>query len=95
MAKNTADINDIGPAGKQDMARADYVNSLDASQGYLYTARIIDYEGQEQYCTAAGQCTTRDVALNTATGYDHMTGLGSPGPGLVPALAAAAKAAGH
>ena len=95
LAHNARAIYDVGPAGKQDMARSDYVNSLDASQGYLYTARIIDYEGQEQYCTASGQCTTRNVALNTAPGYDNMTGIGSPGAGLVPALAAAAKAAGH
>jgi hypothetical protein len=33
-------------------------------------------------------CVTRNVALNTATGYDNMTGLGSPGTGLVADLAA-------
>ena len=89
LARSSSAIYDVGPAGQQDMARADYVNSLDASSGYLYTARIVDYEGQEQYCTAKGQCSTRNVALKTAPGYDNMTGLGSPGQRFVSALVAA------
>lgn len=91
---NPGALYDIGPAGKQDMSRADYVNSIDSSAGLYYTTRIIDYEGQEQFCgSIAGRskqhlaCSTRNVALNTATGYDNMTGLGSPGTGFVTALA--------
>jgi subtilase family serine protease len=78
---------DILPAGKQDMSRADYANSLDDTQGKLYTTRIVDYEGQEQYCEPTGACQTRDVALKTAAGYDNMTGLGSPGEAFVRTLA--------
>ncbi|HLY51217.1 MAG TPA: S53 family peptidase [Solirubrobacteraceae bacterium] len=91
-------IRDIGPAGARDMSRADYVNSIDSSAGYYYTTRIVDYEGPEQFCTSSvgktGQhttCTTRNVALNTATGYDNMTGLGSPGTNFVADLAASGK----
>ena len=79
------------------MSRADYVNSVDSSAGLYYTTRIIDYEGQEQVCgSTVGRskqhlgCASRNVALNTAAGYDNRTGLGSPGAGFVGALAAAA-----
>jgi subtilase family serine protease len=77
---------DVGPAGNQDQSRADFANSVDNSDGLLYTHRIIDYEGPEQFCTIKGVCTTRQVALHTARGYDNMTGLGSPGANFVRAL---------
>jgi hypothetical protein len=78
---------DILPAGKQDMSRADFANSLDASQGKLYTTRIIDYEGQAQFCEASGKCRTEDYSLHTTKGYDNMTGLGSVGEAFVGDLA--------
>jgi subtilase family serine protease len=78
---------DILPAGKQDQSRADFVNSVDASQGFLYTTRIIDYEGQEEFCDENNNCSDRNVALATAPGYDNMTGLGAPNSGLVGDLA--------
>ena len=56
--------------------------------GFLYTTRIIDYEGQEQFCTdSPSTCTTRKVAIPTAPGFDGMTGLGSPANGFVGTLA--------
>ena len=79
-------INDV-MATRQDMSRADYVNSLDGTQGFLFSTRLIDYQGQEEFCDlTSGQCSTRQVALSTTPGYDSMTGLGSPGPGFVGAL---------
>ena len=81
-------LNDVLAAGKQDMARADFANSIDASQGFLYSTRIIDYEGQEQFCNDDGLCASRDVALTTAPGFDGMTGLGSPGDSFVQTLSA-------
>lgn len=89
LSGNSSVLYDVGPAGKQDQSRADFANSLDASQGLLYTTRIIDYEGQEQYCTSTGACSTRNVALHATPGYDNMTGLGAPAAGFVAALAAA------
>jgi subtilase family serine protease len=89
LSGNSSAIADVLPAGKQDQSRSDYANSIDSSQGFLHTTRIIDYEGQEQYCTSTGACATRNVALNTAQGYDNMTGLGAPGPGFVGSLVAA------
>ncbi len=70
---------DILPAGKQDQSRADFANSISDADGFLYTTRIIDYEGPEQFCTDAGVCKTIEMTLHTAPGYDNMTGLGSPG----------------
>jgi hypothetical protein len=81
-------LYDVLPAGKQDMSRADYVNSIDPSNGFFYTTRIIDYEGTEQFCESATVCHSRDVALNTAPGFDSMTGLGSPGGAFVSSLSA-------
>jgi subtilase family serine protease len=80
-------IQDVLPAGKLDQSRSDYANSIDPSDGFLYTTRIIDYEGAEQFCDANGVCTTRNVALNVRRGYDNMTGLGAPTAGFVKALA--------
>lgn len=100
LAGNASAINDIVPpaGGKLDQYRADYANTIDTSQGMIYSTRIIDYEGTEAFCTtngrtgkpksgAQGGCTQRQVALHTGTGYDNMTGLGSAGTGLVAALA--------
>jgi hypothetical protein len=72
-------FNDSLPAGKQDQSRADFANSIDDTQGFLYSTRIIDYEGQQQFCNTNNECTTRDLSLHTGPGYDNMTGLGSPG----------------
>ena len=89
---NSSAITDVGPAGKQDQSRSDYANSINANDGFLYTTRIIDYEGPEQFCATADAkvCPRRDVALHATTGYDNMTGLGAPAAGFVGALDAAA-----
>jgi hypothetical protein len=79
-------FNDIVSAGKQDMSRADFANSISDAQGFLYSTRIVGYEGTEQFCEKSGKCRTRDTALHATPGYDNMTGLGAPGPGLVAAL---------
>jgi subtilase family serine protease len=77
---------DIGPV-TQDMSRSDYANSIDPSNGFLFSTRIVDYEGQEQFCNPiTNECSTQNVSLNTAPGYDNMTGLGSPGSGFVAGL---------
>jgi len=80
-------IDDVVAAHEAAQSRVDYANSVSPSGGYLFTTRIIDYQGLETYCDGAGNCGTRKVVISTFKGYDDMTGLGSPGPGLVPALA--------
>jgi subtilase family serine protease len=90
----TSAINDVLPAGKLDQSRADFANSVDASDGYLFSTRIIDYEGPEQYCPSAtdtSTCQTIQLTQHVTRGYDNMTGLGAPATGFVPALVAAAK----
>jgi subtilase family serine protease len=83
---NSQALYDVLPAGRQDMSRADFANSISDAQGFLYTTRIIDYEKSEQYCEPSGKCRNRDVALNATPGYDNMTGLGAPGSGFLAAL---------
>ncbi len=79
-------LYDILPT-HQDMSRADYIDGIDTDQGLEYQTRIVDYEGEEQYCDpTTNACSTRSVALHTAPGYDNMTGLGSPGLGFIQAL---------
>lgn len=90
LSGNSRAVFDVGPAGKQDQSRADFANSIDASEGKLFWTRIIDYEGPEQFCSSATVCATQNVALNATAGYDNMTGLGAPNSGFVAALAKAA-----
>ncbi|MFZ0043493.1 MAG: S8 family serine peptidase, partial [Solirubrobacteraceae bacterium] len=93
LSGNSNAIYDVLPAGKLDQSRADFANQVDASDGYLYTTRIIDYEGLEQYCatTAASSCTTQQLTQHVTQGYDNMTGLGAPNSGFVTAIAGAGK----
>jgi subtilase family serine protease len=84
---NSNALYDVLPAGNQDQSRADYADSVDASQGLFYSTRIIDYEGQETFCGDNGSCTTQNVALSTAPGFDSMTGLGAPTGNFVNELA--------
>ena len=80
-------FNDVLAAPNTDMSRADYANSVDPTQGFLYTTRIVDYQGPEQFCDPNGNCTTQNVSIAPAPGYDNMTGLGSPGLSFVSQLA--------
>jgi len=66
--------------------RMDYANTQDASDGYLVSLRVLDYEGPETYCDGAGNCATRPVTLNALKGYDELTGVGSPGDKFVTQL---------
>jgi subtilase family serine protease len=84
---NSNAVYDVQAAGKQDQSRADYANSIGPGDGFFYSTRIIDYEGQEMFCTDNGSCSARDVALSTAPGFDSMTGLGAPTGNFVNALA--------
>jgi len=45
-------------------ARSDYVNGVDASGGYRYTARWFDEDA--------------NLTIHVAPGYDDVTGIGSP-----------------
>jgi subtilase family serine protease len=92
LSGNSAALNDIvSPASPTDIIRADYIDGVDATDGIRYSARVVDYQGPESFCTtnAKGKqkCTSAPVSLETSPGYDNMTGLGSPAPGFVGALA--------
>jgi subtilase family serine protease len=88
--KESGAIRDILPPPDPNSAatvRVDYANTVDASDGYAVSLRVLDYEGPETYCDGAGNCATRDVTVNAAHGYDGLTGLGSPGLSFVSDLA--------
>jgi subtilase family serine protease len=78
---------DVVPGGKQDQSRVDFANSVDDSDGLLFSTRIVDYQGLETYCDGAGNCASRKITISPRPGYDDMTGLGAPGTGFVAALA--------
>ena len=80
-------FDDIVPGGKQALVRVDYHNGVNAQGGTITSVRGLTYEGLEVYCSGTGKCTEQDVALSTKPGFDSMTGIGSPGDGLVAALA--------
>jgi len=78
---------DVVPAGKQALARVDYLDGVDANEGTITSVRVLDYQGKEVFCSGTGNCTHQNVALSTAPGFDSMTGIGTPGSGLIAALA--------
>ncbi len=86
-ASAASSFYDVVPGGKQALVRTDYVNGVDAKEGTITSVRTLDYQGREVFCSGTGNCTRQLVALNTAPGFDSMTGLGTPAAGLVPALA--------
>ncbi len=79
---------DVLPGGSQADVRNDYVNGVSAEEGTITSVRTLDYQGKEEYCSGTGNCTKQKVAIETAPGFDSMTGIGTPGSGLVADLAA-------
>ncbi|HUK96379.1 MAG TPA: S53 family peptidase [Gaiellaceae bacterium] len=61
---------DVTPQGDQGNVRSDYVNGINASNGYVYSVRTFD----------------QDSSLKTGPGWDDVTGLGSATPSLLRAL---------
>jgi hypothetical protein len=70
-------FNDILPARKQDQSRADFANSIDDTQGFRYSTRIIDYEVSSSSATRT--TSAPPAACRSTPRRDDMTGLGSPG----------------
>ncbi len=80
---------DVVPGGLQANVRNDYVDGVDTGEGVLTSVRVLDFQGREVFCKSAGKCTQQKVALETTPGFDSMTGIGTPGSGLLAAMAAA------
>lgn len=63
---HAAAFDDIQPApANLEMIRSDFVNSVDATNGYHLSARTIDFDAP--------------LTIHVKNGYDDVTGLGSPG----------------
>ena len=69
------------------MIRVDYINTVNASAGFVVSLRAIDYQGMETYCDGTGNCASRLVTVNTAPGFDGMTGIGTVGPQFIERMA--------
>jgi subtilase family serine protease len=80
-------FNDIVPPtdpNSASVARVDYTNTQDKSDGYTVSLRAINYAGPEKYCDV--NCESRKVSLVATTGFDSLTGIGSVGPGFIAAM---------
>jgi subtilase family serine protease len=93
--QNSQAFYDVLPAGKQAVARNDYLNQENAEAGILTTARVLGMEGATEYfCPQAneetGECEVEveeaPESLSAAPGFDSMTGIGSPGDQFIQAL---------
>jgi len=88
-AEDPSAFNDIVEQSNPDstaVIRVDYANTVDNSEGYIVSLRVVTYEGVETYCDGTDNCASRDVTLSTAPGYDSMTGLGSVGSTFIASL---------
>jgi subtilase family serine protease len=88
-ASHPTAFRDIVPPAnplKASTIRVDYVNVVDSSNGYNISLRVLDYQGPETYCDGTGNCATRNVTLDTTTGFDSLTGLGTVGPSFIAQL---------
>jgi subtilase family serine protease len=88
----SASIYDV-PAEATPLAqvRYDYANlegdTAAAKTLSLLTLREQYFKGPEVYCDATGNCESRPTTQVAGPGYDSLTGLGSPGPGYIAAVA--------
>ena len=62
LSPRTPAVTDVTPVSAKGLVRVDYADTVDASQGYVYSVRTLD-----------DQTTT----LHTTKGYDNVTGLGT------------------
>ena len=71
----------VPPANPKTSAviRVDFANTVNAADGFIVSLRVLDYQGTETYCDATGNCVSRLVTLDTATGFDSITGIGTVG----------------
>jgi subtilase family serine protease len=86
-AHNPSVLYDVVPGHKEANVRNDYVNGINPAFGIITSARVLTYEGVEEYCDGVGSCSARQAALTTAPGFDSMTGVGTPGTDFTGALA--------
>jgi subtilase family serine protease len=77
---------DVRHKSPHALVREDYADEIDAEEGILTSVRTLDYQGAEEFCSGTENCTHQNVAISTAKGFDSMTGIGSPGEGLLAAL---------
>ena len=89
---SAAAFNDIQhvAAAPPGILRADYVNSENATNGILYSVRTLDFHTSSKVVQSPAFPTgDYDASIFTRSGYDDVTGLGTPTGSFYAALAAA------
>ncbi len=82
---------DVTPQPLQALVRKDFLDGIDAEEGIITSVRTLEYEGKIKFCAANGTCSKEKNSLKTEPGFDSMTGIGTPGEGLIQALATTEK----
>jgi subtilase family serine protease len=89
---SAAAFNDIQhvAAAPPGILRADYANSENATNGILYSVRTLDFHTSSKVVQSPAFPTgDYDASIFTRSGYDDVTGLGTPTGSFYAALAAA------
>jgi subtilase family serine protease len=82
-----AALTDVKPRSEAGVVRVDYVNGETAANGLLYSVRTLSYVSSPENVAAPAGQTDYNASIFTRTGYDDVTGLGSPTAAFYQALA--------
>jgi len=82
-----AALTDVKPRTEAGVVRVDYVIGETAANGLLYSVRTLDYVSSPENVLAPAGQTDYTASIFTRTGYDDVTGLGSPTASFYQALA--------
>jgi subtilase family serine protease len=80
-------LTDVKPRTEAGVVRVDYVNGETAANGLLYSVRTLGYVSSPENVAAPAGQSDYNASIFTRTGYDDVTGLGSPTASFYQALA--------
>ena len=83
----------VPPANPKTSAviRVDFANTVDAADGFNVSVRVLDYQGARRTATAQATASRGLVTLDTATGFDSITGIGTVGAQFIAGVLRRAK----
>jgi len=82
-----AALTDVKPRSEAGVVRVDYVNGETDADGLLYSVRTLGYVSSAENVAAPAGQKDYNASIYTRTGYDDVTGLGSPTAAFYQALA--------
>jgi subtilase family serine protease len=80
-------LTDVRPRTDAGVVRVDYVNGETDANGLLYSVRTLGYVSSPENVAAPAGQSDYNASIYTRSGYDDVTGLGSPTAGFYQALA--------